>query len=121
MRTELGPLDEVTVVDWADCGPLYYGEMSEDGERPILRPAHEAVILLTTYHGHVYSLPLVYGEDFARAERAAARIRAEGTVNLDKWAFVRVVYGSDAYVGEGVGEMEAAREREDAKFERWAA
>jgi nucleoside-diphosphate-sugar epimerase len=114
-RTKLLPLDSVEVVDNAEVGNLYYGDRNEDGERPVLRPDREAIVSLVTDYGEVYHLACQFGDDFEKAERAAARIRAEGSVNLNRWRFVRVVYGSSAYVGEEP--YLVAREREDALWD----
>lgn len=116
MRTTLKANDEVVVVDWAETGDLFM-EDSEDGPR-VMRPDHQAVIELVTEAGEVYTLPYNYGTDFDKATRAAERILAEGSVNLDRWNFRRVVYGSDAYVAGGYEGIQLAREKEDA---RWAA
>jgi len=116
-RRPLSSLDDIVVVDWAEVGPLYYGAITEDGERPVLRPDRQAVIMLTLDYGEVYTLPIEYGTDFERAQSAVARIIAEGSVNLDKWTFYRVVYGSEAYVAQDMEGHWAAQEREEARWE----
>lgn len=115
-RTKLGTADEVYVWDCAD-GDLYYGEMTEDGERPVLRPDRAATIRLTTDAGEVYELDKSFGDDFWNAEAFAVRIRQTGHVNLDCWRFVRYIYGSRAYESSGEEFARAEQEREDAKWE----
>jgi hypothetical protein len=110
-RYRLAPLDEVTVVDWADVGDLFYGELTEDGDRPVLRPDHEARLQLITDYGHRYTLALSFGDDFTNAQQLADEIMARGVVNLDRWVQERNVYGSEAYQAEGDEAMQDAHER----------
>jgi hypothetical protein len=116
-RTALTADDRVMVVDWADCGPLFYGALTEDGERPVMRPESQAVVELVFDHGELYGLDMQFGTDFAAAEAMVARILAVGTVNLDRWIFRRNTYGSAAYVEAGDEAAWEAQERED---DRWA-
>lgn len=117
MRIQLQPNDRVEVVDWADVGDLFYGELTEDGERPVLRPDHEARLQLITDYGHRYTLAASFGDDFVNAQQLADEIMARGSFNPDRWEQGRNVYGSDAYVAEGSEALQDAHERAtDASF-----
>jgi hypothetical protein len=116
-RYRLRPNDEVTVVDWANVGDLFYGAMTEDGERPVLRPDHEARLQLYTDYGRRYTLLLSFGDDFRNAQQLADEIMARGVVNLDRWERGRNVYGSEAYQQEGDEAMELMWERKEADME----
>jgi len=114
----------VEVVDWADAGDLYEGPMNEDGERPIRRPDREAVVVvedargeLFTYNGRDPLVHFTFGEDFEAAEKLAARIREAGKVRGEFWRYWRTVYGSTAYQEDGLEELAAQREREEARGE----
>lgn len=112
VRQRLGPEDTVEVTDWADTGPLFYGQRNDDGERPINRPRRAAVVVLYFAKGDSYILPVHFGEHFEVAEKFAERIRRFGSVNLTLWHFWRVVYGSPAYEAGGYEDAYAAAERE---------
>jgi hypothetical protein len=111
MRRLLQAGDAVTVVDWADVGDLFYGEMTEDGERPVLRPDHEVRLQLVTEYGHRYTLAASFGDDFINAQQLADEIMARGSFNPDRWTQGRNVYGSDAYQQEGDEAAQDAHER----------
>lgn len=125
MRIQLQPGDHVEVVDWADIGDLFLGELSEDGERAVLRPDHEARLQLYTERGHRYTLLMSFGDDFANAQRLADEIMAFGSFNPTLWSRGRNIYGSDAYQQEGDEATELMWEKKDAELEgfgmRWVA
>ena len=87
----------VEVADWADVGPLYEGRLNEDGERPIRRPNHEAVVIVEDARGELFTYTgagefpntFSFGTDFDKAQAFAARVAARGTVRGEFWTHWR--------------------------------
>jgi hypothetical protein len=118
-RYQLTSGDSVHVADLRQCGNLFW-KTTEDGDRIIVAPARGPVIRLETRRGDIYewvglcSHALYRSGDFAAAERMAARMRDEGSVNLEMWGYVRTVYGSRAYSADGHEEAMTRDERDEA-------
>jgi hypothetical protein len=101
-RYTLLAADTIEVADLYDIGDLYYGELNEDGERPVLRPESHPVLVLTTDYGRRYWLAAQYQPiTFEASETLAQALTARGFVNLEGWIQKRDVYGSRAYENDG--------------------
>jgi hypothetical protein len=59
------------------------------------------VVGLETAFGQVFSLPIAFQDD-TTARRMMEQIRRRGSANLEKWQFVRCIYGSEAYQQSGL-------------------
>lgn len=112
MRHKIGSEDLLYVFDLYD-GDLVYGQMTEDGERPVVHQPHTPVVRFETALGEVFQLNQAF-TSFDEATAMVERISAHGSVNLvARWSFVRTVYGSRAYESYGQA-MDVAREKEEA-------
>lgn len=109
-KTERETLEMVRIDDWKDIGDLYEGPMNEDGERPIRRPKSDIVLVAITKFGRMY-VKSVNGLSPEERETMRTWVERVGSVNPDKWFYVRGVYGSDAYQADGWEAYDIALDR----------
>jgi hypothetical protein len=58
------------------------------------------VVTVETERGDLLRFPTAFSSA-AAAERFAARVRGAGVIVLDRWDYVRAIYGSAAYFEDG--------------------
>lgn len=121
-------LATVQVENWFDLGDQREERDLEDGSVHILNPEPAPVVTVVLDRGDylVLSLDLpnraawanwhidgllagqnpAWNEAMLVAETMAARIRTQGTINPDKWHYLRAVYGSAAYFQDGYEDLD---------------
>jgi hypothetical protein len=88
----------MTKINAAELGTSYSQSRDwEDGS--VIETAHNYVEARTA-HGEVYAHVASFGLTDRQRWDLLDRVRAAGEIDLDHWDFVRVVYGSEAYLEE---------------------
>jgi len=96
-------IEAVRVDDWRDLGDAIE-VMTEDGPATRL-PKSEPVVIAWTPAGRLY----VYPGSFDTAEQAAefaAWVERVGTINPDRWSYLRGMYGTAAYFEDGYADLD---------------
>jgi hypothetical protein len=105
---------EFFVLDLHDVGPLYEGPLNDDGERPIMAPPHVFFVRAETPDGQRWDHHYRF-RNLAHAEAYCAQVRITAPkvgLSLDHWEEQTPVYGSDAYITQGVEESTRQWERQ---------